>query len=299
MGHGETHVPVVSILEPEHLGADGVPAAAVAPDLGGVQDGHGHLLPADGVHLLADDPVHAVEHALAERQPDVDAGRELPDETGAQHQLVAARLRVRGVLPQGGHERLRQPHLLRVFRLVGALHARRIDEALDGLAAEDVRLHDLGQVLLLHAGVPDVLRVDDDHRPVAALREAAGLVDANVTLAAGLDDLAAQVLDEALDVGLRRAVVAAGAHEHVNVVLAHQSSAPAVAFAALRSATNLSTSSRMALTISASGGRPAPPPPGPPSRAPRRPRSRPPPRRPPGATSLTTSMVVFRNKELI
>src|SRR3989475_12192695 len=88
---------------------------------------------------------------------------------------------------------------------------------------------------------------------MAALREAAGLVDPDVSLAAGLDDLATQVFHEVLDIGLRRTVVAAGAHEHVDVVLAHQSSAPAVAFAALRSATNLSTSSRMALTISASG----------------------------------------------
>src|SRR5256885_8543706 len=50
----------------EHLGPDRVPAAAVAPDLGGMQNGHGDLLPADGVHLLADDGVDAVEHALAQ-----------------------------------------------------------------------------------------------------------------------------------------------------------------------------------------------------------------------------------------
>src|SRR5438034_10267651 len=51
-------------------------------------------------------------------------------------------------------------------------------------------------------------------------------------------DLATQVFHEVLDIGLRRTVVAAGAHEYVDVVLPHQSSAPAVAFAALRSATN-------------------------------------------------------------
>src|SRR2546427_8248726 len=249
----QAHVPVVAVLEPEHLGADGVPAAGVAPDLRGMQDGHGHLLPADRVHLLADDGVDAIEYTLAEGQPDIDARGELTHEPRAEHQLVADRLRVRGILAQGGDDRRRQPHLLRVFRLVGALHARRVDEPRDRLAAEDVRLRDLLQVLLLDAGVPDVLRVHDDHRPVAALREAAGLVDPDVSLAAGLDDLATQVFHEVLDIGLRRTVVAAGAHEHVDVVLAHQSSAPAVAFAALRSATNLSTSSRMALTISASG----------------------------------------------
>src|SRR6266850_6946863 len=81
--------------------------------------------------------------------------------------------------------------LVRVFRLVGALDARVVTQPLDGLAAENVRLGDLGQVLFLHAVVPDVLRVHDDHRPVAALREAAGLVDADVLVAAGLGDLAA------------------------------------------------------------------------------------------------------------
>src|SRR5205814_224389 len=83
-------------------------------------------------------------------------------------------------------------------------------ESSDRLAAEDVRLRDLLKVLLLDAGVPDVLRVHDDHRPMAALREAAGLVDPDVSLAAGLDDLATQVFHEVLDIGLRRTVVAAG-----------------------------------------------------------------------------------------
>src|SRR5438874_1391296 len=67
MGHGETHVSVVSILEPEHLGADGLPAAAVAPDLGGVEDGHGHILPADGVDVLPGGPVGAEQPALLTR----------------------------------------------------------------------------------------------------------------------------------------------------------------------------------------------------------------------------------------
>src|SRR5688572_18514089 len=137
--------------------------------------------------------------------------------------------------------------------LVGALDPRRVDETLDRPAAEDVRLHDLLEVRLLDARVPDVLRVDDDHRPVATLREAAGLVDPDVLVAAGLGHLTPQVLHEALDVAVLRTVVAAGAHEHVGLVLAHQAPAPAASFAARRSARNLSTSSRIAVTISFSG----------------------------------------------
>src|SRR5205085_7557816 len=96
------------------------------------------------------------------------------------------------------------------------------------------------------------LGIDHDHRAVAALRETPGFVDADVLLAAGLDHLAPEVFHKAFDVTAVGAVVTARTHEDVDVVLAHQS-APAAAFAAFRSATNLSTSSRMALTISASG----------------------------------------------
>src|SRR5437868_6303220 len=35
--HAQAHVAVIAVLQAEHLGADGVPPAAVAPDLGGVQ----------------------------------------------------------------------------------------------------------------------------------------------------------------------------------------------------------------------------------------------------------------------
>src|SRR5262249_17058013 len=153
---------------------------------------------------------------------------------------------------QGGKVSFRQAPLIGVSRVVRALHARSIDEPRDRRAAKDVRLHDLGEILLLDARVPDVVGIEHDHRAVTALREAPRLVDANVLLASRLHDLGAQLLHEPFDVAARRAVVAAGADEHVHLVLAHQLAAPA-AFAALRSATNLSTSSRIALTMSASG----------------------------------------------
>ena len=53
--HGQRHVGALAVLEAEHLAADGVPAAALLPDLRRLHDRHEHLLAADGVHLLADD----------------------------------------------------------------------------------------------------------------------------------------------------------------------------------------------------------------------------------------------------
>src|SRR4029450_10476355 len=79
--------------------------------------------------------------------------------------------------------------LVGVLLLVGALDTRLVAEPLDWFAAQDVRLHDLFEIALLHAAVPHVLGIDDDHRPVTALREATSLVDPHLLLAAGLDDL--------------------------------------------------------------------------------------------------------------
>ena len=104
VGHAEAHVAAVAVLEPEHLRADRVPAAGLLPDLGGMEHRHGDLLPADPVHLLADDGVDLVEHALAHGEVDVDAGGELADQPGAHHEPVAHRLRVGGIVPERGDE---------------------------------------------------------------------------------------------------------------------------------------------------------------------------------------------------
>ncbi len=100
-------------------------------------------------------------------------------------------------------------------------HARIVDQPLDRLPAQDVRLEDLLEVGLLDARVPDVLRVHHDHGAVAALREAARLVDADLGLPARGDDARPQRLDVLLDVALRGAGIARRAHEHVPRVLAH------------------------------------------------------------------------------
>src|SRR5204863_9648540 len=120
----------------------------------------------------------------------------------------------------------------------------------DGLAAHDVRLEDLLEIGLLDARIPDVVGIDDDHRAVTTLREAARLVDADVRLEAGPQRLGAQELHVLLHVTAARAIVPAGTDEHVRTVLAHQATPWAAARAAFRSTTNRSTSSRIACTIS-------------------------------------------------
>src|SRR5207244_2686299 len=59
----------------------------------------------------------------------VDAGAELADEAGAEHELVAQRFGVGGILPEGGDERLRAAHGYEVSFLVGALHRHQSSSA--------------------------------------------------------------------------------------------------------------------------------------------------------------------------
>jgi hypothetical protein len=56
-------------------------------------------------------------------------------------------------------------------------------QPLDRLAADEVALDDLRHVLGADVRVPDVVRIDRDHRPVSALSEASRLVDAHAVLA--------------------------------------------------------------------------------------------------------------------
>src|SRR5438552_1840432 len=142
---------------------------------------------------------------------------------------------------------------MRVGRLVRSLDAWVVHQALDGLAADDVRLEDLLEIRFLHARVPHIVGIDDDHRAVATLREAPGLVDPDVRLETGPQRLGAQEFDVLLHVAPGRAVVTTGAHEDVRTVLAHQAPPPTAAWAAFRSTMNRSTSSRMAWTMSFSG----------------------------------------------
>src|SRR5206468_9637113 len=105
--------------------------------------------------------------------------------------------------------------------LVGSGHARIVEQALDGSAAQDVRLEDLLQIGFLHTRVPHVLGIHDDHGAVAALREAPRLVDADLRLLPGRDRAGAKGFDELLHVALLRTGLPRGADEHVAAILAH------------------------------------------------------------------------------
>ena len=67
MGHGQDHVAPAPVLEAEHLLADGVVAPGGLPHVGGMQGGHGELLGADGVHLLAEDAADTLHDPPTQR----------------------------------------------------------------------------------------------------------------------------------------------------------------------------------------------------------------------------------------
>ena len=95
---GRQQVPgAASVGEPEDVLAVLVEAAAALVRLAGQQGREGDLLRAERDHLLPDHPGDLVEHQLAQRQPQVPAGRHPPDVPGPGQQPVARRFGVRGV----------------------------------------------------------------------------------------------------------------------------------------------------------------------------------------------------------
>ena len=104
VGHRQHHVAAVAVLEPGQLRSDRVVAAARAPDVGGMDDRHLHLLATDRVLLLADHLLDAIVDPLAERQQRIDPGAELAHVAGAKEQSVRRHLGVGGVVAKGGEE---------------------------------------------------------------------------------------------------------------------------------------------------------------------------------------------------
>ena len=95
-------------------GSDRVEPAARAPDVGGVDDRHLHLLAADRVLLLADDLLDPVVDPLAERQQRVDPGTELADVARADEQAVRRHLGVGRIVAKGAEEELGETHPRRI-----------------------------------------------------------------------------------------------------------------------------------------------------------------------------------------
>jgi hypothetical protein len=104
VAHGQHHVRALAILELEQL-VDRITASAL-PQLGRREHRHEHLLGADRVHLLAQDPHHLLVHAPAGRQPGPHPGPDLADEPGAHHHLVRDGLRISRRLALGGQQEL-------------------------------------------------------------------------------------------------------------------------------------------------------------------------------------------------
>ena len=106
----------VAVGDAHELGAVGVPASGLVPELGGREDGDHHLLGADGLHLVADDGLDLGDRAPGERQVAVEAGGGLADHAGTQQEAVARELGLgRVLLERGGIE---------LGHLLVALHVR-------------------------------------------------------------------------------------------------------------------------------------------------------------------------------
>ena len=107
VGRGEGVAPPGPVLELEEALAILEVALGVGEDLDRLQGGHEQLGRAGRVHLLTDDLDRLVKRPPARRQVGVEAGPELADQPRPQHEPVRGNLRLGGVLPGGGNQRLR------------------------------------------------------------------------------------------------------------------------------------------------------------------------------------------------
>jgi hypothetical protein len=94
----------VAVLDLPELGDRVAPGGL--PQLRRRKDRHEHLLPADRVHLLADDLHDLLVHAPSEGEKRPEARAHLSDEATPNEQHVARGLRVRGCLAQGRQKEL-------------------------------------------------------------------------------------------------------------------------------------------------------------------------------------------------
>ena len=85
----QAKIAAVAVAKAQQLGPVFLPAPRLAPQLGRLHRRQQHFLRAGAVHLLANDRLHLAQHAHTGRQPVVDAGRDLANQAGAQHQAVA------------------------------------------------------------------------------------------------------------------------------------------------------------------------------------------------------------------
>ncbi len=99
----EAELPLAAVLEPQQLFSILAPPAGLIPQLGRLDHRHQQFLRAGAVHLFADDILDLADHAEAQRKVGVDAGRDLADHPGADHQPVADDLGLARLLAQCGY----------------------------------------------------------------------------------------------------------------------------------------------------------------------------------------------------
>ena len=88
VGHGKEHVLVVPVPEAEQFRPHGLKAARLLPQLRGQHHGHEDLLPADPVHLFADDRFDPVDDPLPRGKQGIDPGGNRTDESAADKELM-------------------------------------------------------------------------------------------------------------------------------------------------------------------------------------------------------------------
>jgi hypothetical protein len=118
VGRAIEQLALVPVGDAQHLRAIGVVPSGLPPQVGQLQRGHEH---GDGPcprHLLVHNLLDLLEHAVAQRQPGIDAGRLLADHAGPEHVAVRDDLGLgRGFL-EDRQEEARQAHTVQ-FRQNG------------------------------------------------------------------------------------------------------------------------------------------------------------------------------------
>ena len=117
MGHAQAVVHALSVLQAEHLLTHGLPSSRLSPHVGGMKSRKMKVLPSDGVHLLPDDPVHLGPDPLPQGQHGIVPGGKLSDEPSPEKEAVAGRLRMGGIVPQGGYEQCGPAHPQKRYRI--------------------------------------------------------------------------------------------------------------------------------------------------------------------------------------
>ena len=105
MGWPQAKIPLVPVPDTQQLGAVLLPAAGFLPQLRRLHHRHTQFLGAGFVHFFPHYGLHLAQHPQSQWQPGVEAGGQLADQAGAQHQLVTDHLGVgRGFFLGGDKE---------------------------------------------------------------------------------------------------------------------------------------------------------------------------------------------------